>query len=244
MAQGRAGLGPLLFAALSTFRAHLLGAHSSPIWAPHAYDHIFFRKKLIQGLVPSKNTVMKGTMPVPTSLGPARLAQNIRLPTIKSRRVPKHVFVTFNTSAGTIDASSGPSTVPTRRLSSEEAIEALYSSQHPTQRSHYASFYSSELGGIITDPALMVVQLDDHMVHRGHAVFETVALVNGFLYELDRHVDRFLSSSSRANITFPPRLSRPQLIRVLLETVAASKLTDGGCCLGLLFISFVPMFKN
>lgn len=73
----------------------------------------------------------------------------------------------------------------------------------------------------------MVVQLDDHMVHRGHAVFETVVLVNGYLYELDRHVDRFLRSSSRANIILPPRLSRPQLIRVILETVAASKLTDG-----------------
>ena len=31
--------------------------------------------------------------------------------------------------------------------------------------------YSSVLGGIVTDPALMVLPLDDHMVHRGHAVF-------------------------------------------------------------------------
>ena len=50
-----------------------------------------------------------------------------------------------------------------------QAIEALYGSQHAAQRSTYAAFYSSELGGIVTDPALMVVQLDDHMVHRGHA---------------------------------------------------------------------------
>lgn len=47
-------------------------------------------------------------------------------------------------------------------------MEALYGSQHEVQRSTFAAFYSSELGGIVTDPALMVVQIDDHMLHRGH----------------------------------------------------------------------------
>lgn len=47
-------------------------------------------------------------------------------------------------------------------------MEALYGSQHEAQRSTFAAFYSSELGGIVTDPALMVVQIDDHMLHRGH----------------------------------------------------------------------------
>ena len=56
---------------------------------------------------------------------------------------------------------------PPRRR--RRAIEALYASQHAAQRASYAAFYSSELGGIVTDPALMVVQIDDHMVHRGHA---------------------------------------------------------------------------
>ncbi len=49
-----------------------------------------------------------------------------------------------------------------------QAVEALYGSQHEAQRSTFAAFYSSELGGIVTDPALMVVQIDDHMLHRGH----------------------------------------------------------------------------
>lgn len=55
------------------------------------------------------------------------------------------------------------------RVGSTQAIEALYASQHTAQRKTYAAFYSSELGGIVTDPALMVVQIDDHMLHRGHA---------------------------------------------------------------------------
>ena len=32
------------------------------------------------------------------------------------------------------------------------------------------SFYSSVLGGITTARALMTVPIDDHMVHRGHAM--------------------------------------------------------------------------
>ena len=43
----------------------------------------------------------------------------------------------------------------------------------------YAAFYSSQLGGIVTDPALMVIPFDDHMVHRGHGIFDTAGLVGG-----------------------------------------------------------------
>ena len=32
------------------------------------------------------------------------------------------------------------------------------------------AFYSSVLGGVTTERALMTVPIDDHMVHRGHAV--------------------------------------------------------------------------
>ena len=31
----------------------------------------------------------------------------------------------------------------------------------------------------MTDPALMTIPLDDHMAHRGHAVFDTCTLVDG-----------------------------------------------------------------
>ena len=43
----------------------------------------------------------------------------------------------------------------------------------------FSAFYSSQLGGIVTDPALMVIPFDDHMVHRGHGIFDTAGLVNG-----------------------------------------------------------------
>ena len=56
----------------------------------------------------------------------------------------------------------------------------------------FAAFYSSQLGGIVTDPALMVIPFDDHMVHRGHGIFDTAGLVNGKIYDLEAHLDRFL----------------------------------------------------
>jgi len=31
----------------------------------------------------------------------------------------------------------------------------------------------------VTDPALMVIPFDDHMVHRGHGVFNTAGLAAG-----------------------------------------------------------------
>ncbi|EFN54669.1 hypothetical protein CHLNCDRAFT_52990 [Chlorella variabilis] len=117
--------------------------------------------------------------------------------------------------------------MPTRLLSPQEALDALYESQHAAQRTTYRAFYSSELGGIVTDPALFVVQLDDHMLHRGHGVFDTAMLVNGHLYQLDQHLHRFLASAAKANIPLPPGMTVEQMRRTILETTAASCKLNG-----------------
>lgn len=44
----------------------------------------------------------------------------------------------------------------------------------------------------------MVLPVDDHMVHRGHGVFDTAHLQGGALHMLDRHLDRFLRSMVRS----------------------------------------------
>ncbi|GJN06575.1 hypothetical protein PR202_ga24318 [Eleusine coracana subsp. coracana] len=71
----------------------------------------------------------------------------------------------------------------------------------------YPAMYSSIVGGIILDPAMMVIPMDDHMVHRGHGVFDTAMIMDGWLYELDAHLDRFLRSAANARIIHPPVLS-------------------------------------
>ncbi|RMF87743.1 MAG: D-amino-acid transaminase [Nitrospinota bacterium] len=105
-------------------------------------------------------------------------------------------------------------------LSSEEALARLKAAVHPKAQTYYA-MYSSILGGIVTDPALMVLPMDDHMVHRGHAVFDTAAVVNGMVYQLDQHLDRFIRSAEMAKIPLP--FSREQMREIILETIAASK---------------------
>ncbi|RLN22138.1 branched-chain amino acid aminotransferase -like [Panicum miliaceum] len=83
-----------------------------------------------------------------------------------------------------------------------------------------AAMYSSVLGGIILDPAMMLLPVDDHMVHRGHGVFDTAMLLDGCLYELDPHLDRFLRSAARARIASP--FPRDTLRSILIRMTAAS----------------------
>lgn len=47
-----------------------------------------------------------------------------------------------------------------------QVVYLLESVVHDQARQHYRSFFSSVLGGITTNPALMTVHIDDHMVHR------------------------------------------------------------------------------
>jgi len=112
----------------------------------------------------------------------------------------------------------------TSRLSTDNALARLRRSVHAKAGNFY-SMYSSVLGGIVTDPALMVLPLDDHMVHRGHAVFDTATLTHGMLYQLDPHLDRFLRSAELARIPLP--FPRENLRQIILDTAAASGHLEG-----------------
>ena len=89
----------------------------------------------------------------------------------------------------------------------------------------FSAFYSSHLGGIVTDPALMVIPFDDHMVHRGHGIFDTAGLVNGRIYDLEAHLDRFLGSAERSRLKLFD--SREEMRDIIIKTAAASQLRDG-----------------
>src|ERR1044071_9129210 len=108
-------------------------------------------------------------------------------------------------------------------FSSEKALSRLRDSVH-VKADNFFAMYSSILGGIVTDPALMIVPLDDHMVHRGHAVFDTATLTHGMLYQLDPHLDHLLRSAEAARIPLPA--DRDRLRRIILDTAAASRQRD------------------
>ena len=89
----------------------------------------------------------------------------------------------------------------------------------------YSAFYSSQLGGIVTDPSLMVIPFDDHMVHRGHGIFDTAGLVGGKIYDLEAHLDRFLRSAERSKLAVPG--TRDELRQIIIRTTAVSGRRDG-----------------
>ena len=116
------------------------------------------------------------------------------------------------------------SSVGLRILSATEVVERLIELR-AKQPVKYTAFYSSQLGGIVTDPALMVIPFDDHMVHRGHGIFDTAGIVNGKIYDLEAHLDRFLKSAERSKLKLPA--SREEMRDIIIKTTAASGRRDG-----------------
>jgi 4-amino-4-deoxychorismate lyase len=118
----------------------------------------------------------------------------------------------------TIDARTLP-------LLDESQMLAALRMLRSRQPAEYWAFYSSQLKGIVTDPALMVLPFDDHIVHRGHGIFDTAAIVAGKIYDLDAHLDRFLLSADRSKLRLPG--SREEMRDIIIQTAAASGRRDG-----------------
>jgi 4-amino-4-deoxychorismate lyase len=109
-------------------------------------------------------------------------------------------------------------------LAANDVLERL-SAMRSRQPVKFYAFYSSQLGGVVTDPALMVVPFDDHMVHRGHGIFDTAGLVNGKIYDLEAHLDRFLLSAERSKLRLP--VTREKMRDTIIRTTAVSGQREG-----------------
>jgi 4-amino-4-deoxychorismate lyase len=117
-----------------------------------------------------------------------------------------------------------PVSTPLKVLAADEVIAALRA-MRARQPVKFSAFYSSQLGGVVTDPALMVLPFDDHMVHRGHGIFDTAALVAGRIYDLEAHLDRLLASADRSKLKLAG--SREEMRDIIIRTAAASGVRDG-----------------
>jgi 4-amino-4-deoxychorismate lyase len=63
------------------------------------------------------------------------------------------------------------------------------------------------------------------MVHRGHGIFDTAGLVDGKIYDLEAHLDRFHRSAEHSRLTMP--VPRAEMREIIVSTVAASRQRDG-----------------
>jgi branched-chain amino acid aminotransferase len=124
--------------------------------------------------------------------------------------------------------------MPIPVLSFDQISDRLLSMKR-THFSEYLAFYSSWYGGVITDPALMLLPVDDHMVHRGDGVFEVFKCANWNIYALAGHLER-MKNSMAASFLNPP-VDEEHLIRIICKTVLAGNSPD---CLVRLFVSRGP----
>ena len=81
------------------------------------------------------------------------------------------------------------------------------------------AMYASDIDAIVTEPHGMHIRVDDHLVHRGDGVFETLRAYNGKLYLLKQHLARLERSAEALDIAL--NLSPPQIEARLNATLAA-----------------------
>lgn len=103
-------------------------------------------------------------------------------------------------------------------------LERLLQAPRPGM-SEILAFYDHRVGIIGKDPQLMLLPLDDHMVHRGDGVFETMKFLDRKLYQLDPHMDRLAFSAQ--SIFLEPPCSWDDLKQMVLEVAGAADEKQG-----------------
>ncbi len=81
------------------------------------------------------------------------------------------------------------------------------------------AMYSSSAGCITTDPAAMLVPVDDHLVHRGDGAFESLKCVEGHIHHLVAHLERLQQSCAAIGLQLP--VSHEELASIVVQTVRA-----------------------
>ncbi|MBD5642053.1 MAG: aminodeoxychorismate lyase [Desulfovibrio sp.] len=86
--------------------------------------------------------------------------------------------------------------------SREEYVAALLAAPRPGSDKVLA-FYDSRLDLVCADPACMLVPLDDHIVHRGDGLFESICYRERRLFALTAHLDRMAEGAALLDIQPP-----------------------------------------
>lgn len=112
----------------------------------------------------------------------------------------------------------------TEILNSEDYFARMMQADCPVQNKIYA-FYEHRVGAICKDPRLMLLPLDDHIVHRGDGVFETFKYMDRKFYQLDQHMERMERSCNAIHLAPPCSWDR---VREIIFDVARAADQDMG----------------
>lgn len=108
-------------------------------------------------------------------------------------------------------------TVPV--INEKQVFETLMGQKNPFYHEYYA-FYSSWFGGIVKNPRMMLLPIDDHMVHRGDGVFEAMKATGRSVYLFDEHLQRLFISAEK--IALKSSLGVAELKTIVLDTLRAA----------------------
>lgn len=109
-------------------------------------------------------------------------------------------------------------------LSADIWAERLRTLQRPGTDAILA-FYEHRFGAICTDARLMLAPLDDHLVHRGDGVFETIRFTERKVIHLDAHLRRLASSAEGLALALPCPLE--QIREIILAVARAGNKPEG-----------------
>ncbi len=109
-------------------------------------------------------------------------------------------------------------------VSSDAYLERLLVAPRPGGQDVLA-FYDHRLGVIGKDPRLMLIPLDDHLVHRGDGVFETLKYINRKVYQMTPHLERMRRSA--AAIFLAPPCPWEQVSELILDVCRAGGEANG-----------------
>lgn len=109
-------------------------------------------------------------------------------------------------------------------MDSEEYLRKMMSVRRPG-REDVLAFYEHRLGAICKDPQLMLLPWDDHIVHRGDGIFETMKFLGRRMYQLDAHINRMKRGAKAIHLEPPCTWER--LREIVLEVAAATDAENG-----------------
>ena len=114
-------------------------------------------------------------------------------------------------------------------ITGKEYLEILALGKKPWH-DNYLAMYSTHWQGFVTDPYLMMVPIDDHLVHRGDGVFDVFRCVDGRIYQLEAHLERLERSAKAISLDLPPQYAQVrEIVKALLVKALALKDVQNNC---------------
>ncbi|MBR5734624.1 MAG: aminotransferase class IV [Desulfovibrionaceae bacterium] len=109
-------------------------------------------------------------------------------------------------------------------LSGSQWLQKVQSTERPNAE-RILAFYEQRIGAICKDPACLLAPLDDHLVHRGDGVFETIRFSQGKIFNLEAHLRRFAHSAQ--GLAIEPPCPEDALRAIILDVARAADSPEG-----------------